>query len=297
MPYKNPIFQILCKLGVCNPGSVEQIQPFVRDRRDLSVMQCKKSEVIFLSRTDHIDISHYDKKEPTHQHGTQKREIITTNDDSERRFQSFSNTIRGKKWLDFGSGSGAILDRLGPLSADYAAVEPQETAAGFLSQLGHKVYRRIDHVPDSSFDVITLFHVFEHLNSPLDTLSELKKKLTPSGKLIVEVPHARDFLINKANCSAFKEHTFWSEHLILHTRSSLSAMLQAADLKVEAISGIQRYPLANTLHWLAKGVGSGHTAWSYLCDNQLDSSWQNMLAKLDLTDTIVAEASIRLDLQ
>ncbi|WP_372966195.1 class I SAM-dependent methyltransferase [Marinobacter sp.] len=290
MSFDNPIFDILCDLGVCNSQSVTQIQPFVRDRQDINVLQCQKSGVIFLSRTDHIDLAHYDKKAPTHQYGLHKREIITTNNDTERRVQSFANTIRGKNWLDFGAGSGAVLDRLGLLAADYAAVEPQETTASFLSQLGHKVYRRIDSVPDSKFDVITLFHVFEHLNSPLDILAELKKKLTPGGRLIIEVPHARDFLISKANCRAFKEHTFWSEHLILHTRVSLTAMLQAAGLEVEAVSGIQRYPLANTLYWLANGSSGGHIAWSQLCDNQLDRSWQSILGKMDLTDTIIAEA-------
>src|SRR5690554_4247893 len=292
MSFDNPIFETLCSLGVCYADAVTQLQPFVRDRQDIAVLQCQKSGVIFLSGTDHIDLSHYDAKAPTHRYGTSKREIITTNDDTERRYQSFANIVRGKRWLDFGAGSGAALDRLGPLTSEYAAVEPQETTASFLTQLGHKVYRRVDKVPEAKFDVITLFHVFEHLNSPLATLNELKRKLAPGGRLVIEVPHARDFLINTADCIAFQEHTFWSEHLILHTRASLSAMLQAAGLEVTAVSGVQRYPLANALHWLAKGLGGGHVTWSHFRDNNLDNSWQSMLAKLDLTDTLIAEAHI-----
>ena len=135
----NPIHELLCDLGICDRSASEQIQGFVRDRDDINVMRCNRSGVIFLDRVNHIDISHYDSKPPTHRYGTEKREIILTNDDTERRFQSFRNIIRNKRWLDVGAGSGAILDRLAPLSKEAAAVEPQQEASAFLEKLGHQV--------------------------------------------------------------------------------------------------------------------------------------------------------------
>ena len=43
------------------------------------------------------------------------------------------------------------------------------------------------------FDVITMFHVLEHLPNQVDTLKQLKKLLKPKGNIIIEIPHANDF--------------------------------------------------------------------------------------------------------
>lgn len=286
----NPIHELLCDLGICDRSGLEHIQSFVRDRDDINVMRCNRSGVIFLDRVDHIDIQHYDAKPPTHRYGTSKRDIIRTNDDTERRYLDFRNLVRNKQWLDFGAGSGAVLDRLSPLAKDSAAVEPQQEAAQFLTELGHMVYRRLEDVPAQGFDIITLFHVLEHLSHPVDILSELKKKLSSNGRVFIEVPHARDFLIAFADNPAFKAHTFWSEHLILHTRESLRAIIEHSGLKVRAISAVQRYPLANHLFWLIEGKAGGHEKWSSLRDAALDEAWANTLARLDHADTLIAEA-------
>ena len=47
------------------------------------------------------------------------------------------------------------------------------------------------------FDLITMFHCFEHLPRPLEFLIKIKSFLKENGKIIIEVPHARDFFIEK----------------------------------------------------------------------------------------------------
>jgi SAM-dependent methyltransferase len=152
------------------------------------------------------------------------------------------------------------------------------------------MYRRIEEVPDAAFDVVTLFHVFEHLTDPLASLAELARVMAPAGRLVLEVPHARDFLLSFVDCPAFRAHTFWSEHLILHTRDSLRALLRAGNFETLSIEGVQRYPLANHLHWLATGKPAGHQHWHSLRDERLDQAWGDQLARLDLTDTLILEA-------
>ena len=43
--------------------------------------------------------------------------------------------------------------------------------------------------PGASFDVVTLFHVLEHLVDPDSTLTEVRRLLTPNGRLLLEVPN------------------------------------------------------------------------------------------------------------
>ena len=57
-------------------------------------------------------------------------------------------------------------------------------------------------------------------------LKEFKTHLNPGGILIVEVPHAKDFLLSNLKNEDFKNFTLWSQHLILHTRESLQRFLQ-----------------------------------------------------------------------
>lgn len=235
-------------------------------------------------------MEHYHAKPPTHHFGAAKRQILTTNDDTQRRFRDYANLVRGKRWLDVGAGSGAMLDALGPLAVSHAAVEPQDTAARFLRELGHTVHGSLDDVPAAGFDVVTLFHVFEHLTDPLALLTSAFDRMAAGGRLVIEVPHARDLLISFARNEAFCRHTFWSEHLFLHTRETLRALVAAAGFRVIAVRGVQRYPVANHLHWLSQGQPGGHVAWNMLVDERLDGAYADVLARLDLTDTLTLEA-------
>lgn len=286
----NPIFDALCELGVCNANATTHFHSGTRDRADINVLQCGKSGALFLDDVAHMDIAYYNAKPPTHKHGTDKRAIITSNDDTQRRYTQFANLLRGKSWLDIGAGSGAMLDVFAPLCTRYAAVEPQDTAATFLRELGHTVYQHTDDVPEGEYSVVTLFHVFEHLTDPIGVLKSVYNRMPAGGRLVIEVPHARDLLISFARSETFCAHTFWSEHLFLHTRETLRALTEAAGFETIAIQGVQRYPVANHLHWLAEGKPGGHVQWNMLVDDTLDSAYGNVLARMDMTDTLTLEA-------
>lgn len=289
----NKMKSLLCELSICDEQSIVPYYPRVRDREDVSVLKCLNSGVLLLSGTDHIDITHYTTQDNFSYWGAHGRNsaVLAGHEDATRRFEQFKNIVTNKKWIDVGTGVGGIMDLLAPLSSSAVAVEPQEHARTFLSELGHDVYPTIDDVPQNNFEVATLFHVFEHLSDPIGTLETLRSKMIPGAKLIVEVPHARDFLISFLDLDAFKSFTFWSEHLILHTRTSLTAFLERAGFTNITIKGYQRYPLANHLHWLAKGKPGGHIIWDHLRTLSLDTSYGDLLANIDATDTLLAIAT------
>jgi hypothetical protein len=136
-----------------------------------------------------------------------------------------------------------------------------------------------------------LNHVLEHLYEPIEILRQIKYKMSHKTLLIIEVPHANDFLIKHYECEAFKKFTFWSEHLILHTEKSLIKLLQIVGFSKINIKYYQRYNVYNHLHWLNKGQPGGHkkTKWN---DNELIISYNNFLNKNKMTDTLVAHCYI-----
>lgn len=281
---ENRIKDLLINLGLSTEESIKPFFPSVRDREDVSVLQCELSKVFLLSSTNHIDFSHYQNKKVN----DRKTDIARTLLDSERRKEELQSLMINKIWLDVGTGAGGVLDVLSPFTAETWAVEPQKDMRARLNEIGYKAFERIEEVPDNHFDVISLFHVFEHITEPISFLNVLKEKLKPGGKMIIEVPHAEDILLTMLDLEAFKKFTFWSEHLILHTRKSLEAFVMEAGMKVQSIQGIQRYPLSNHLFWLKNEKPGGHMKWSELDSEELHTAYANTLKRLNRTDTIMA---------
>jgi SAM-dependent methyltransferase len=136
-----------------------------------------------------------------------------------------------------------------------------------------------------------MFHVLEHIPDPIPFLRAMRTRLRPGGIAVIEVPHARDALLSIYESEAFRDFTLWSQHLVLHTRASLSAFVTDAGFGTVRIEGVQRYPLANHLFWLAKGRPGGQAQWPELADVTLDAAYLATLDRLDATDTLLAVVS------
>lgn len=289
----NKIRQELVSLGIINDKKVVDFYPKVRDRDDVSVLKCEETGVIFLSGTDHIEQSYYSEKSGTSYWSSSNRSegLKETYEDDKRRFDQFGNTVKDKVVMDVGCGLGGVLDLFKTVAKDVYGLEPQADTRKILNEIGYKTYDDIFKLPaDLKVDVITLFHVFEHIVEPLRSLKSLHAALKPGGKIIIEVPHASDALIKSYNLESFKAFTFWSEHLILHTGKSIKTFLEKAGFKNISVTGYQRYPLSNHLYWLKEGKPGGQKIFTQFNDQELLKAYANTLDKIDETDTIIAVA-------
>ena len=289
----NNIENELLDLGIIDSTNIFEIYPTVRDSNNISVKKDKLTNVIYLSENKYIDNSTYEDKKFVDYWGGGLREtaLINTLNDDNRRFKEFSEIIKNKNYLDFGTGLGGVLDLFKRVAKSISGIELQKEIRDYLTKSGYAMYGSLEEVPNKvKFDVISLFHVFEHLSSPLKYLKDIKDKLVEGGKIIIEVPHANDALLSLYDIDEFKKFTFWSEHLILHTRSSLEIYLKSAGYKNIVISGYQRYPLANHIYWLNKKKPGGQIIYNFLSNASIDSAYQEVLNKIDKTDTLIAIA-------
>ena len=135
-----------------------------------------------------------------------------------------------------------------------------------------------------------MFHVLEHIPFQIQTLKVLKSKLKKGGKIIIEVPHAEDFLILQEELKEFKDFTFWSEHLILHTYKSLRTILFKSGFKKINIQYFQRYNFSNHLGWFLKRKPGGHNFFKKIVSKKLNDSYCENLKNLRQTDTLIAIA-------
>lgn len=298
MELKGEPYLLLRHLGVIDPDQVVKYNDRVRDSDSIAVYKCLKSGVIFLDDTELSQVSEYEKKigfnywdRQWNRHKKFVPEKANLSADDERRALQFKWNIKNKKWLDFGTGLGGVLRLLKDYSLIAEGLEPQEAPREFLIESGIECYADLNELEDGKYDVIILFHVLEHLPDPVGILEVLKQKLSSGGSIIIEIPHAKDALLELYESDSFKQFTLWSEHLILHTRESLSKVIRAAGFSDFRITGFQRYTLYNHLHWLAKNKPSGHVEWGQMNGDMIHEAYESVLTKMDMTDTLIATIS------
>lgn len=94
--------------------------------------------------------------------------------------------------LDFGCGTGEFLDLCQSKGWAARGLEPDAGAQAVAADkygLTVEDPERIRDLPDDHFDVITLWHVLEHVPQLSETVDQLRRTLAPSGTLVVAVPN------------------------------------------------------------------------------------------------------------
>ena len=289
------IFQTLEKLGLTSKQSRVQFNDRTRDVENLRVWKDPSSGVIYIDdfyTGDETYIEGSYRKDKAGELETGKPDFERSTD-AQRRLKSNLNLVAGKKVADFGCGSGDFLKLVQPYCNEVIGIELQQNCIDELNVIGVPCTNNPDTIKDDSLDIIVSFHVIEHLPNPLETLAKLKRKVMSGGRILIEVPHANDFLLSGVACNEFKQFTLWSQHLVLHTRESLRKTLEYVGLEEIQIEGVQRYPLSNHLNWLANGKAGGHkSSLSTLDSDALFDAYKNSLARIDATDTLVAIAKV-----
>lgn len=283
------IASTLKKIGVISESTVEVYSDATRDKSDLQVYRDKKSGVIFIPEhyvgdTEYRNGS-YNASGPVTGSITSAEVLRNV----ERRKRAYGYLAHNKDVCDFGCGEGLFLQAVAGEAKSVAGVELDNSNIDTLKKAGVPCYNSLSHISDDSLDCVFAFHVLEHLPDPLAILGDLHQKLRIGGTLLVEVPHAGDFLLREnVGCEAFKKFTLWSQHLVLHTRESLKALVEEVNFQVAIIEGVQRYPLSNHLGWLIDGRPGGHTRFLRQLDTPLlEAEYEKSLSKIDATDSLV----------
>jgi SAM-dependent methyltransferase len=162
------------------------------------------------------------------------------------------------KYLDVGCGDGRYLEIMatkGVPRSDLYGLELDERIVGELQAKGFNAHcERVESstsIPEGAFDLITMFHVIEHVASPREVVQRLFEYLKPGGVLAMETPN-----IDSLDARLFAKGTWGGFHIPRHwylfDPSTFRRLATDAGLDVTGIK-----------------YQTGHAFWSYSLHHRL----------------------------
>lgn len=103
--------------------------------------------------------------------------------------------VTGKRLLEIGPGSGAVMARLGRLGSEVQGLDMSPAVARQIERrwgLQVTVGTLAEHVRtvgQKTYDMVVMRHVLEHFTDPYEALKDMHALLKPGGRLYVAVPN------------------------------------------------------------------------------------------------------------
>ena len=285
----NHNIELLYKFNLSDKDSLKIFNESTRNIDNLNVLKCNKSGVIVLEKYLLPENYYENDIHRNVSFNTVKGWVVAnrSTNDNLRRLESYKELIKNSDVLDFGCGRDGFIKLTQKISKSSIGLEINNANREYVNSTGVNCIKSLSELNDEKFDLITLNHVFHYLNDPINIIIELQKYLKDDGTIIIEVPHARDLLLETFNLESFKNFTLWSEHLILHTRESLEAFAAHSGLYAKSIEGLQRYKISNHFNWLLNGQPSGHEFFTKLNDDNFHQHYSRLLNDINQTDTLI----------
>jgi len=218
--------------GACNLCGASDAQPVFTGHDPLSgeafpVVRCGRCGLSYVHPRPSIErLSHY---YPEAYYG--KRHPFFANFMNDLRVRKLPRLRGAQRLLDIGCGRGDFILRCRARGWSVAGVEQSHSPVIALkAALGIDVYEPDDlaSIAAESFDVVTLWHVLEHLPDPASTLAEVRRILKPGGTVLIEVPNFGGWDSRLGGPTWF--HLDVPRHLFHFEREPLSRLLHGAGL-------------------------------------------------------------------
>src|SRR5947207_11761964 len=204
-----------CDSSLINP--VLSARDYTVSGESFSIWQCANCSIRFTQDVPGIDtMGKYYKSENYISHTNTSKGLINRlyqiiRKKTLKQKRKLVSKIAGKKQgeiLDVGSGIGAFVNEMKQNGWQVMGLEPDAGARKIAKEIfncGLRDTPELFHLPENFFDVITLWHVLEHVHDLQNFLNQLKKILKSNGQIIIAVPNytSLDASVYKAYWAAY----------------------------------------------------------------------------------------------
>ncbi len=145
------------------------------------------------------------------------------------------NSLQSNKGriLDIGAGTGDFLSVAKNDGWKTIGVEPNDKAKAIAKNKGVSFVEKTSELENHSFDVISMWHVLEHVPDLDKQIKELKRLLKPTGTLIIAVPNFKSF-------DAKHYGKFWAAydvpiHFWHFSKTAIQMLFEKEEMKLEKV--------------------------------------------------------------
>lgn len=133
--------------------------------------------------------------------------------------------------LDIGAGTGDFLAVAKQDGWQTIGIEPNDKAKKIAQNKGVQLIETTNLLEDRSIDVITMWHVLEHVPNVENQIKEIKRLLKPNGSIIIAVPNFNSYDANYYD-------SFWAafdvpRHLWHFSKKSIQSLFERENFHLE----------------------------------------------------------------
>lgn len=239
--------ETLTQCPVCQNTSFSNylnVEDYTVSKKEFTIQQCNACYFLFTNpRPPMEEIGAYYQSQDYISHHDEAKDLMS------RIYTAVRNYTIGQKiklitglhvgkgsLLDIGCGTGNFLQAVKETGWITAGAEPDGGAREIAAKrIGENVFESIyaNELTAQKYDVITMWHVLEHVHLLNETIDWLAEHLNPNGKIIIAVP-------NPQSPDASRYSHFWAaydvpRHLYHFTKDSMALLMKKHSLKVDKI--------------------------------------------------------------
>jgi ubiquinone/menaquinone biosynthesis C-methylase UbiE len=166
----------------------------------------------------------------------------------------------GRHVLEIGSGRGAMLRHLQQLGCNASGVEVDDAMiAESRRSCGDQAVTKVNGTtlpfPDSSFDIVLSFDVFEHIRDSDAHLHEVRRVLVPRGRYLFQTPNRWTNTVFES--IRWRSFTAWrQDHCSLHSYRQIRQRLERLgfDVRFHDVPVVTGFFRRKLRHYLGAGA-------------------------------------------
>lgn len=220
-----------------------QIHLWVKDlfltNEAFEIHECLKCGLLFTEpRPKPEEIGKYYQSEEYYSHQENKKGFVpriyeaVKSVNLKTKYKMATKGLEPGRMLEIGCGAGDFLHTMEKHGWTCTGIEPSESAKEIATKKVKATLlypQEIGQLEDESFDLITMWHVLEHVDNLKEEIKQLQRLLKKGGRLVLALPNFKS-----ADAQYYKE--YWAaydvpRHLNHFCRESINNIFKTTDFK------------------------------------------------------------------